>query len=360
MAEVMTKRETYEEFKARRRQEFDSQHAGRSTASQQKLLRVHLRHFLATVGAEIDPGWRQVEACRSVGIPEERDQTNDDENTAVVSFAVRQKRLAVEREKSRAQRHRSAHVIQKFVRRCSKLRKNAAIEGKLELPSTSILIALEVEKPVAPPMNPIVIAPVDGYVDPPRSAALPPYEVVVELLSARDLALGFGATSAFDGKCIDVELLLKRQAKVIARALPKKQFVPSFQDTTGEIQLQDCSLRFAIDLNNDTAQRLTALETAMLERCCVTKVTASLARFKYQAERKKFVATLQAQAATGSTEPEQPSSQESCEQRVSEVAVTELWKKLSGDASGQIYAAMLRGFTERPAKHVEPTVETGS
>ncbi|KAE9044545.1 hypothetical protein PR001_g2618 [Phytophthora rubi] len=98
----------------------------------------------------------------------------------------------------------------------------------------------------------------------------------------------------------------------------------------------------------------------MLERCCVTKETASLARFKYQAERKKFVATLQAQAATGSTEPEQPSSQESCEQRVSEVAVTELWKKLSGDASGQIYAAMLRGFTERPAKHVEPTVETGS
>ncbi|EGZ12421.1 hypothetical protein PHYSODRAFT_317506 [Phytophthora sojae] len=112
--------------------------------------------------------------------------------------------------------------------------------------------------------------------------------------------------------------------------------------------------------DEDTAQRLTALETAVLERCCVAKETASLARFKYQAERKKFVATLQAQArARVQAEPEQSSSQESCEQQVSETTVTELWKTLSGDASGQIYATMLRGLTERPAKPLEPTEETG-
>lgn len=149
----MAKSEAYEAFKSRRRREFDCRHAGRTTATQQKLLRVHLRHFLVTVGADIESGRRQVEAH------EENELLDVHENTALRDFAVEQKRLAVDREKTRAQRHRSACVIQSFVRRCSKLRENAATEGEVELPSTSILIALEIEKPVAPPANPVSLLP---------------------------------------------------------------------------------------------------------------------------------------------------------------------------------------------------------
>eukprot|EP00644_Phytophthora_capsici_P000515 jgi/Phyca11/100226/e_gw1.4.742.1 len=106
-----------------------------------------------------------------------------------------------------------------------------------------------------------------------------------------------------------------------------------------------------------TAQRLTTLESTMYERCGVTRETASLMRFKHQKERRTFVATLknQAQARRGVVEvnaqPEQPPSQDSSETEIcdviSEAAVTELWKKLTSDSSGQLYASMLRSLIEK-------------
>ncbi|ETO86133.1 hypothetical protein F444_00288 [Phytophthora nicotianae P1976] len=110
-----------------------------------------------------------------------------------------------------------------------------------------------------------------------------------------------------------------------------------------------------------TAERLTALETAMYEQCGVTRETAPLARFKYQNERKKFVATLQSQAQArqdDNSQPAQPPSQASSELDIGnatlEAAMTELWKKLTGDSSGQIYASMLRNLIEAKSP-IEPT-----
>ncbi|EEY70381.1 uncharacterized protein PITG_05783 [Phytophthora infestans T30-4] len=105
-----------------------------------------------------------------------------------------------------------------------------------------------------------------------------------------------------------------------------------------------------------TAERLATLEAAMYKQCGVTQDTVSLARFKYQKERKQFVATLHRQTQRGTEAVDQPPSQESSEIEIgtatSETAVTELWKKLTGDSSGQIYASMLRNL----AKLTEPDV----
>ncbi|OWZ22357.1 hypothetical protein PHMEG_0002947 [Phytophthora megakarya] len=103
-------------------------------------------------------------------------------------------------------------------------------------------------------------------------------------------------------------------------------------------------------IDEATAQRLTALETAMYEQCGVTRQTASLVRFKYQTERKKFATTLQNQAQARRRNLESSSQANEHDICTSEATVTELWKRLTSDSSGQMYASMLRGFIERPAK----------
>ncbi|GMF60554.1 unnamed protein product [Phytophthora fragariaefolia] len=267
--------ETYEAFKARKQLQFRSRYSGHRTDTQQKLLRVHLRHFLLTVGAEIHRGRSQDETHKDPNTSEDKKEA--DEVAAFQSFAIEQQRLAVEREKARALRHRSARVLQSFARGISALREKAAID--LELPSTSIMVESETEKPMLAPLaNPIVIAPLDVYVplvEPPQSAAFPPYEVVAELLSARDLALCVGSSGAFDGKYIETELLLKRNSKVIARVLPSKQFVSSFQNTSAQIQLHDCSLRFAIDLSNDIRHGITSPQSVIDELTITVIVKAT-------------------------------------------------------------------------------------
>lgn len=97
----------------------------------------------------------------------------------------------------------------------------------------------------------------------------------------------------------------------------------------------------------------------MYKQCAVTRETVLLARYKYEVERKKFVATLQNQAQNrrlsttkqfAHPRPSQDESEFEKSSTFSKKAIQELWQKLTGDSSGQIYAAMLRN-------HIEPIVD---
>ncbi|KAL4156342.1 hypothetical protein PRNP1_005373 [Phytophthora ramorum] len=252
--------ETYEAFKARRRREFDTRHAGQTEATQQKLLRVHLRHFLLTVGTNVAQERQRTGACSDTA----KDNAGGASKTE--SFASEQKRVAVAREAAKAQRHRSARAIQYFVRRRIRSVQRGAVadEDEEELPSTSVLIAVKIERPAEPLAKANIIAPMDVRTTPAKflpQTGLPPFEVVIELVAARDLTLG-----SFDGKYVEAELLLKRQSDVIARAVSPRQFVSSFQDSSAEILLQDCSLRFAIDLNNGIRHEM-ASPQSVIDEC---------------------------------------------------------------------------------------------
>ncbi|KAG3166960.1 hypothetical protein PC128_g19587 [Phytophthora cactorum] len=257
--------ETYEAFKARKREEFDTRYAGRTQVTQQNLLRVHLRHFLLTVGAEVDHERRRLGDCTDFVNQKE----NADEIHEFRSFASEQRRLAVDREAAKAKRQRSAQTIQKFVRRRRHpvLREGASIRDEEELPSTSVLIPLEVKKTVVPLKATTENVPVGIDVIPQPTATLPPYEVVVELVAVRDLALDF---ANLDGKYLETELQLKRQIAVVSRVVPARQFVSGFQDNTTEIQLQNCSLRFSMDLNNGMRHSLAS------PQCVIDELNAAV------------------------------------------------------------------------------------
>ncbi|GMF26235.1 unnamed protein product [Phytophthora lilii] len=249
--------ETYAAFKARKHQEFDRHYAGRTLATQQQLLRVHLRHFLLTVGAEV--GDKRAEA-KPLSDRFKHNDAKVGEIGASGNFASVQKRLAVDREAAKAARQRSARTIQNFVRH---YRRSVACENEKELPSTSVLVPTTTESLVAP-QNLTNIPPVDTNAAPhipiPKTT-FPPYEMVVELVAAREISLG----STSDGKYIEAELQLKRQSKVIVRAVSPRQFLSCFQDSNTEILLQDCSLRFAIDLGNGMKYGITSPHTIIEE-----------------------------------------------------------------------------------------------
>jgi hypothetical protein len=244
--------ESYKAFKARARLEFRSRHAGRAQAVQQRLLRLRLRHFLLTVGAAVDQKQRPQGTEDDVVNHEAHAGINFDGDISAHTFAVEQKRLAVAREAARAKRHRSARALQRFFRHCRSL----MLRDEQELLSTSVLVAMVTEQPAATRATTTAIGPpadVDSsLIRRPAMAPLPPFEVVVELVAARGLALGAATAVAFDGKYVEAELLLKRRSDVIARATSTRQFVPAFQDSSTEMQLQDCALRFAVDPHNDT------------------------------------------------------------------------------------------------------------
>ncbi|KAG7381315.1 hypothetical protein PHYPSEUDO_006201 [Phytophthora pseudosyringae] len=270
--------ETYEAFKARKRKEFDARHAGRAQTTQRQLLRVHLQHFLLTVGATVGRERLRLGEHKHLVSREEKDHTTAGKGNESQSFANEQKRLAVAREAAIAKRHQSAHVIQSFIRRRrhSARIQDAVIEN--ELSSTSVLIPLEIEKPVAPlkaitETLPAAVAIIP--VDPHPRATLPPYEIVIELVAARALALGAASIGALDGKYIETELLLKRQSAVVARVVPTWQFVSSLQENSTEIPLQDCSLRFSLDLNNGVRHGLASPESVIDELSATVIVRAT-------------------------------------------------------------------------------------
>ncbi|KAL3662403.1 hypothetical protein V7S43_012730 [Phytophthora oleae] len=257
--------ETYEAFKARKWQEIRTRLAGRTQATKQKLLRVHLQHFLLTIGAEVEQQRRRIKPDQNVVYHKELVFSKADANDASRSFANEQKRLAIAREAAKAVRYRSATTIQNFVRHRLMLRDNKIAENEEELPSTSVLIPLTPENQVvAFRAEAIEIPPtkVDfNPAEPPLRATLPPYEVVIELVAARDISL----LSSLDEKYLEIEMLLKRQSVEIARVDPARQFVSSFKVNKAEIPLHDCCLRFSLDLNNGLKHGLASPQSVIDE-----------------------------------------------------------------------------------------------
>ncbi|KAK1931276.1 hypothetical protein P3T76_013032 [Phytophthora citrophthora] len=253
--------ETYEAFKTRKGREINSRLAGRTQATKQKLLRVHLQHFLVTIGDEIEQRRRRNEPHLDVPKHNEYDDSNR-------IFANEQKQLAIAREAAKAERNRSATRIQKFVRRRQYSRDKVA-ENEEELLSTSVLIPMMSENQVVALKATVEIPPVkvDAItIESPR--ILPPYEVVIEVVGARDLAL----YSSLDENCLEIEMLLKRQSVVVVRAEPARQFVSSVQDHKTEIPFHNRCLRFSLDLDNGLAHGLASPQSVIDELIATVKV----------------------------------------------------------------------------------------
>ncbi|KAF4044773.1 hypothetical protein GN244_ATG03000 [Phytophthora infestans] len=253
-----TARETYEAFKARQQREFNTRHAGQSQTTQQKLLRVHLRHYLLTIGAEVGHEQQQTEDCKDlVNLKEDVNGINE--------FAREQKRRAIEREAAKAKRKHSAQVIHKF------LRPHIRNKDEIELPSTSVLIPLEVEKAVAPLQSTTELVPArsDLIPDPPPPTTMPPYELVINVAAVRDLTLD---SATLDGKYLETELQLKRQSDVVFRVSPARQLMSSFHESNTEIQLHGCSLRFPIDMDNNAMRHRLASPQSVINESSATVI----------------------------------------------------------------------------------------
>ncbi|KAG7394205.1 hypothetical protein PHYBOEH_005544 [Phytophthora boehmeriae] len=224
---------TYEAFKARKHQEFDQQHGGKPHHAQQKLLRVHLRHFLLTMRSQLDGDELQTGIC-----------TDSDKKQSDRAFLSEQKRLAIAREMLRAERQRAARVLQSFLRR----RLATKILHEKELPSTSEFVAVPRERKAAvlPDARPIAAKIEDvARTSSLSRAALPPYEVVAQVIAARDLALTSPVSGHSGDRFVEAELVLKGKTGEMARVVSPKQFLETLQD--GDIQWQGFTLRFAID-----------------------------------------------------------------------------------------------------------------
>ncbi|RLN92020.1 hypothetical protein BBJ28_00008462 [Nothophytophthora sp. Chile5] len=242
--------ETYEAFKARALREFDGRHAGRPLQARQRLLRVHLRHFLLTVGVEIDGEQRRDKGC-AAREQQEGDKAKVDEAATTRAFFTEQKRLALTREAARASRQKSARILQRFFHshRRMIMTGDAVNHSEVELLSSSEFIAIET------PMGFLVGGPTPSNLEsgetielPSRADAPPPYEVNVELLAARGFAIDFMSSPASSliptMTSIEAELRLMSACSEMA----------SVESTTnspaiggGDLQWDGCSLRFSID-----------------------------------------------------------------------------------------------------------------
>ncbi|CEG38176.1 uncharacterized protein PHALS_08264 [Plasmopara halstedii] len=261
MEEITTKGivcETYEAFKTRKQNEFYIRHVNYPSTTQRKLLQVHLRHFLLTIGNTIDREWSRDCKKMATQVNKEKDNERAEKTASLV---------AVSREKSEVKRHQKARVIQRFVRqyRSQELVQVASFENEIELQSTSKMIAMEKEDTFTAPLQDTTeIASVNKSTTP-DSAMLPLYELVIELVGIRNLTKDLTAFNGSDGFYVETSIQLKRQSFVVASSLSKMQFVSEYQDGGVEILVQDCSLRFNVDPANMKQCGLTSPQSALEE-----------------------------------------------------------------------------------------------